>query len=113
MKTSKKKFVLVFLASAFAFQFITNSLLESEVGLFPSNGEWFKGTDSPDGWKRILATVIYPVKLVLIKPLSFLGQDPDPPPPLLLVAFAAYWATLAWVFYYLLRNVGTRRTKEI
>lgn len=102
MKISRTKFVIVFLLSAFAFQFISNSLLGPEVGLFPVNGEWFPGSDSPIAWKSTLATILYPVKFVLIEPLSFLGKDPDPVPPVLLIAFAVYWAAMALVLHYLL-----------
>jgi hypothetical protein len=101
MRISSAKFVILFLVSGFVFQFISNSVLGPEVRLFPGNGEWFPGTDSPIAWKSTLATIIYPVKFVLIEPLSFLAQDPDPVPPVLLIAFAIYWATIALVLYYL------------
>lgn len=81
MNIPRKKFVIIFLVAAAVFQFITNSVLGTEVGLFPRNGEWFPGAGSPAGWKDVLATIVYPVKFVLIGPLTFLGQDPDPPPP--------------------------------
>lgn len=80
MKVSKTKFVTVFLILAFAFQFISNSILGREARLFPSNGEWFPGAGSPIGWKSALASIIYPLKFVLIGPLSFLAKDPDPAP---------------------------------
>ncbi len=110
MKISRTRFVVIFLISAFAFQFVTNSLLGPEVRLFPVNGEWFPGADSPIGWKSTLATIIYPLKYVMIGPLSFLGQDPDPPPPLLLVAFGTYWSTIALVIHFLLGLI--RRKNE-
>jgi len=112
MKTPRTKFIIIFLVSAFAFQFISNSVLGPEVRLFPANGEWYPGADSPIGWKRTLATIIYPVKFVLIDPLSFLAQDPDPVPPVLLIAFAIYWAAIALVLYYLyylLNKIITRK----
>lgn len=93
----------------FAFQFISNSLLGPEVRLFPGDGEWYPGTDSPIGWKHTVATILYPVKFVLIEPLSFLGKDPDPAPPVLVVAFATYWTAIAWVLYYLFNKVVTRK----
>ena len=102
MKISRTKFVIVFLVSAFAFQFISNSLLGPEVRLFPVNGEWFPGTGSPVGWKSTLANFLYPIKYVFIGPLSFLGKDPDPVPPVLFFAFACYWTAMALVLYYLL-----------
>ena len=109
MKISRTKFVLTFLVSAFAFQFISNSVLGTEVRLFPGNGEWFPGAESPIGWKNTLATILYPVKFVLIGPLSFLGKDPDPAPPVLIFAFAFYWTVMALVLYYLLSKIITRK----
>jgi len=109
MKISGTKFVLIFLVSAFAFQFISNSLLGNEIRLFPGNGEWFPGADSPIAWRRILATMIYPVKFVLIGPLSFLTQDPDPAPPVLVLAFAIYWTAIALVLHFLLSKIIARR----
>ena len=101
MKASRTRFVTIFLIMAFVFQFISNSILGPEVRLFPGDGDWFPGVESPIGWKRTFATIVYPVKFVLIGPLSFLGQDPDPPPPLLVIAFATYWTAIALVLYYL------------
>ena len=109
MKISIKKFVIVFLLSAFVFQFISNSVLGTEIRLFPANGEWFPGTRSSIGWKNTLATILYPVKFILIEPLSFLGQDPDPAPPVLFLAFAFYWTVIALVLYYLLNKIIARK----
>lgn len=108
MKISRTKFLILFLVSTFAFQFISNSLLGPEVSLFPANGEWFPGADSSIAWKSTLAKILYPVKFILIEPLSFLAQDPDPAPPILLVAFAIYWTAIALVLYYLLNKIITR-----
>lgn len=107
MKISKIKFIFLFLISAFAFQFISNSLLGSEVRLFPGNGEWFPGTESAIGWKNTLATILYPIKFVLIGPLSFLAKDPDPAPPILFFAFALYWTAIALVLYYVFNKIIT------
>jgi hypothetical protein len=109
MKFSRKYFVITFLVSAFAFQFISNSVLGPEVRLFPGDGEWFPGAGSPIGWKNTLAAILYPVKYILIGPLSFLAKDPDPPPPLLVLAFAAYWTAIALVLHYLLSKITTRK----
>ena len=111
MKISRTKFVILFLVSAVAFQFISNSLLGSEVRLFPVNGEWFPGTGSAIAWKSTVSTILYPVKFVLIGPwpLSFLGKDPDPAPPVLIFAFAFYWTVMALVLYYLLSKIITRK----
>ena len=109
MKISRVKFVIIFLVSAFVFQFISNSILGPEVALFPANGEFFPGADSPEAWKSTLAKILYPVKFVLIGPLSFLGKDPDPVPPVLVIAFAFYWTAMALVLHYLLSKIFTRK----
>lgn len=109
MKISRKKFVITFLISAFAFQFISNSILGTEVRLFPGNGEWFPGTGSQISWKNNLAAILYPIKFVLIKPLSFLGKDPDAAPPILLFAFAFYWSAIAIVLHFLFKMIFTHK----
>ena len=109
MKISKTKFVTIFLISGFAFQFISNSLLGPEVRLFPVNGEWFPGTGSAIAWKNTVATIIYPIKVALIGLLSPLFTDPDPAPPILVLAFALYWTVIALVLYYLISKVITRK----
>jgi hypothetical protein len=109
MKISRTRFVIIFLVLAFAFQFTANSLLGDEISLFPRNGEWYPGVGSPIGWKNIVGSIIYPVKYILVEPLSFLAQDPDPAPPVLLIAFAIYWAAIALVLYYLFSKIVTRK----
>lgn len=109
MKISRKYFVITFLILAFVFQFISNSVLGTEVRLFPGNGEWFPGTESPISWKNKLAAIIYPLKFILIKPLSFLGKDDDPAPPILLLAFALYWSAIALVLHFLLSILFNRK----
>jgi len=109
MKTSRKRFVIIFLVSAFAFQFISNSVLGDKVGLFPNNGNWYPGVGSPIAWKNIVGSIIYPVKYILVEPLSFLTQDPDPVPPVLLIAFAIYWAAIALILYFLFSLIFRRK----
>ncbi|WP_460687084.1 hypothetical protein [Niabella aquatica] len=109
MKIIKTKFVIIFLVLAFVFQFISNSVLGTEVSLFPRNGEWFPGTGSPIAWKSTLATILYPVKFVLIAPLSFLAKDPDPAPPVLFFAFACYWTVIALVLHFLVSKTFNRK----
>ena len=61
MKISRARFVIV-LVSAFAFQFISNSLLGSEVRLFPARDESFLGRGSPIAFAlywTILALFVY------------------------------------------------------
>jgi hypothetical protein len=116
MKNSAIKFVIIFLVSAFAFQFISNSLLGNEIRLFPNNGEWYPGAVSLIAWKNIVGSIIYPVKYILVEPLSFLAQDPDPAPPVLLISFAIYWSAIALVIYYLyylLNKMITRKKHEL
>lgn len=109
MKISRKKFVVTFLVSAFAFQFISNSLLGDSVTLFPKNGKWYPGVGSPIAWKNVVASIIHPVKYILVEPLSFLGQDPDAAPPVLLIAFAFYWTAIALVLHFLVSMLFNRK----
>jgi hypothetical protein len=109
MKISRTKFVIAFLISAFVFQFISNSVLGTEVRLFPANGDWFPGTESTIPWKSTLSTILYPIKIVLIGALSSLFKGPDPAPPVLVIAFAFYWTAIALVLHYLLSKIITRK----
>jgi len=106
MKTSRTRFVIVFLVSAFAFIVITNLLLQ------PVNGDWFAGTDSPIAWKRTLAAIIYPVKIVLVGPLAPIFTDPDPAPPIRALACALYWTAIALVLHFLLSKIIPRKKHE-
>jgi hypothetical protein len=103
MKISRTKFVMLFLVSAFLFQVITNLLL------VPVNGEWFPGTGSLIAWKRTVATIIYPVKIVLVGPLAPIFNDPDPAPPVRALACAVYWTVIAVVLHFLLSKIITRK----
>ena len=109
MEISRTKFVIAFVLSAFAFQFISNSLLGPEVGLFPENGDFFPGADSPMAWKSTLATILYPVKIALTWPLSSFFKGPDPAPPILVIAFASYWTAMALVLHFLFSKIITRK----
>jgi hypothetical protein len=109
MKISRKKFIIIFLIAAFAFQFITNSLLSSKVGGMPVNGDWFPGTDSPIPWKKNVAVIIYPIRMVLVGPLSPVFNDPDPPPPLLAFFCAVYWIILALALYCIINKISARK----
>ena len=103
MKISRTRFIIIFLVSAFAFQIISNLLLG------PVNGEWFPGADSPIAWKRTVATIIYPVKIVLVGPLSPIFNDPDPAPPIRALACALYWTAIALVLHFLLSKMIPRK----
>lgn len=109
MTTSRKKFVLLFLLTAFIFQFVSNSLLGSEIRLFPADGVWFPGTQSTIAWKSTLVTIIYPIKLVLLGPLPSFFNDPDGPPPILVLAFAIYWGAIAVVLHLLFGIIKSRK----
>jgi hypothetical protein len=106
MKISRKKFIIIFLVSAFAFMFITNLLL------VPINGDWFPGTGSPIAWKRNLAAIIHPVKIVLVGPLAPIFNDPDPAPPIRALACALYWTVMALVLHFLLSKIIPRKKHE-
>lgn len=105
MKTSRVKFVILFVIGAFAFQFITNSVLGPEVRLFPINGDPFPGSESLVVWKNALETIVYPIKIVLLFPLLSLFNLPDPPPPMLVISFVIYWSGLALVIHFLISRI--------
>jgi hypothetical protein len=109
VKNPYTRFLIIFLVSAFAFQFITNSILGPEVRRIPVNGQWFPGTDSPVAWKRTVASIIYPVKVVLVGPLAPVFNDPDPAPPVLAFFCALYWTAVASVLYFLFIKLFTRK----
>ncbi len=112
MNISRTRFVIIFLVSAFVFQFASNSLLGSEVRLFPGNGDWFPGTESTIVWKRNMAYIIYPVRVVLVGPLVPVLDDPDPVPPILVFAFAFYWFVIAVLLHFLLTKIIPRKKHE-
>ncbi len=106
MNISKTRFVILFLISAFVFQFLSNSLLGSEVRLFPVHDDSFLGTGSSVTWKSTVSTILLPIKVVLIGPvlpyIEFLRQEPDTPPPFFVIGFIFYWTILALFIHYLL-----------
>ncbi|QKJ29095.1 hypothetical protein HQ865_04775 [Mucilaginibacter mali] len=103
MKISRTKFIITFLVSAFVFLGITNLLLQ------PVNGDWFAGTNSPIAWKRNLAAIIYPVKIILVGPLAPVFNDPDPAPPIRVLACAVYWTVMAFVLHFILSLLIPRK----
>ena len=105
MKISRTKFVIIFIVSAFVFQIITNLLLGPVV-----NGDWFPGTDSAIAWKRTLAGIIYPVKIVLVGPLAGIFNDPDPAPPVRMLACAVYWTPIALVLHFLISKIFPQKS---
>lgn len=99
MKVSRTKFIIIFVVSAFVFIGITNLILQ------PVNGDWFAGTNSPIAWKRNLAAIIYPLKVVLVGPLAPIFNDPDPAPPVRAFFCAVYWTVLAFVLHFILSKI--------
>jgi hypothetical protein len=97
MRMTRKKFVLLFLAFGYAFDFATRFLLNQAPR--PS---W--ASPDQEAWQRYASTILSPLKLVLVAPIDWLQQDPDPPPPFRLILFAAYWSVLALGIHYLLQR---------
>ncbi|WEK36884.1 MAG: hypothetical protein P0Y53_05155 [Candidatus Pseudobacter hemicellulosilyticus] len=111
MKSSRMKFVTFFLLSGFLFLFIYNVAILSVVRLIPESGESFLGTGSLTGWRSIIATILYPVKIILIGPVLPLLNLPDPPPPFLVIGIAIYWTLLALAIHYLIGKFKSSRLK--
>lgn len=112
MRISLGKFVIAFLVVAGVFQFTTNSILGPEVKFFPGDGNWYPGENSPIEWKSTMSSIIHPLKFVLVEPLTFLAQDPDGAPPVILFFFSLYWTAMAVGLYYLIYlfvKIGRRR----
>jgi hypothetical protein len=97
MRMTRKKFVLLFLAFGYAFDFATRFLLNQ-----PPRAFW--ASQDQEAWQRYASTILSPLKLVLVAPIDWLQQDPDPPPPFRLILFAAYWSVLALGIHYLLQR---------
>lgn len=113
MKTSRKKFVSLFLLSGFAFLFLYNVIFLSAVQLLPESGASFLNTESLTGWKSIVAMMLYPVKIVLVGPVLPLLNLPDPPPPFLVIGIAFYWTILALVIHYFMVKIRRSRKSAI
>ena len=111
MKNSRTKFVSLFLVCGFAFLFIYNVVFLSVVRLIPESGASFIGTESLTGWRDIVSTILYPIKIVLAGPVLPLLNLPDPPPPFLVIGFAFYWTILALVVYYLIGKIKRSQLK--
>jgi hypothetical protein len=95
MRLTRKKFVLSFLAVGFTYQFADKFLLSH-----PPEAIWA----SPDqaAWQRTISMILSPLKLVLMGPVIWLQQDPDPPPPFRLILLGIYWSLLALGIHHLL-----------
>jgi hypothetical protein len=95
MRLPRKKFVLLFLAFGYAFDFVTRFLLNQPR-------EALGAAPNQEAWQRHASTILSPLKVVLVGPINWLQQDPDPPPPFRGILFAAYWSLLALSIHYLL-----------
>jgi hypothetical protein len=112
MKASRTKFVLIFLACGFAYGTATRLILnQMPASLYGSD---FGIPQAP--WQTTVSTLLSPIKLVLMGPLRPLfswmlsQQDADPPPPMLMVLYAAYWIPLALILHYFLSKKKTSVT---
>jgi hypothetical protein len=102
MRSTRKKFVLWFLAFGYTFHFVAKLVLNQPpdaLGAAPGQ----------EPWQRVASTLLSPIRAVLVGPVNWLQQDPDPPPPFRLILFAAYWSALALAIHYLLskKSSGT------
>jgi hypothetical protein len=98
MRLTRKRFVLSFLACGYAFHFLTKFLLNQ-----PSEALW--ASPEQAAWQRHASTILSPIKVVLVGPINWLQQDPDPPPPFRLMLFAAYWSVLALGIHHFLSRM--------
>jgi len=95
MHLSRKRFVVSFLAFGYGLNFLARLLLnQSPEALYASPDQ--------QPWQRCVATILSPIRVVLVAPINWLQQDPDPPPPFRVILFAVYWSALAVGIHYLL-----------
>jgi len=95
MRSNRKNFVLWFLACGYAFNFLTRFLLNQAP-------EALWASPDQNAWQRYASTILSPIKVVLVAPINWLQQDPDPPPPFRVILFAVYWSVLALAIHYVL-----------
>ena len=113
MKTSRSKFVVIFLACGFAYGIATRLILnQMPMSLLGSN----YGSVHQAPWQITASTLLSPIKFVLMGPLLplfnwMLSQDGDPPPPMIAILYAFYWIPLALILHYILSNY--RRNREL
>ena len=96
---TRKRFVLRFLAFGYAFHFVTRFLLNQPP-------QALSASPNQEAWQRHASTILSPIKAVLVAPINWLQQDPDPPPPFRVILFAAYWSILALGIHYVLARKG-------
>jgi len=102
MRLTRKRFVLLFLAFGCAFDVGTRFLLNQPRGAFGTS-------PGQEAWQKSASTILSPLTLVLVGPINWLQQDPDPPPPFRVILCLAYWSVLALVIYYLLSRKKSAR----
>ncbi|MES2808750.1 MAG: hypothetical protein V4619_09010 [Bacteroidota bacterium] len=108
MKTSRTKFVIVFVVSAFVFVFATRFLLNQPA-------EWVAAPENQSAWQSVISTILTPVRFILMRPLmpfiNFLRQEPDTPPPFFMIGFAMYWTLLGLLVYYIIGKIKSAKLK--
>jgi len=108
MKVSRSKFVVVFLACAYAYGISTRLILnQMPASLYGSD---FGIPQAP--WQSTVSMLLSPIKFVLMGPLRplfswMLNQDGDPPPPMIALMYAFYWIPLALILHYFLSKKKT------
>lgn len=102
MRSSRKKFVLLFLACGYAFGFVTRFLLNQ-----PPDALWASPGQEP--WQRYVSMVLSPLRVILAGPVIWLQQDPDPPPPFRIILLGVYWSVLALGIHRLLSKRKARQ----
>jgi hypothetical protein len=114
MKTSRTKFVTLFLAFGFAYMISTRLILnQMPASLYGSDF----ASEPQTAWQSSVSLLLSPVKLVLMGPLRplfswMLNQDGDPPPPMLALMYAVYWSILAVILHYFLSHMKHRQTAD-
>src|SRR3954468_23659095 len=101
MRLARKKFVLLFLAFGYAFDFATRFLLNQSP-------EALGASPDQEAWQKHASTILSPITVVLVGPINWLQQDPDPPPPFRLILLAAYWSLLALAIHYAVSRKSAR-----
>ncbi len=104
MNISRTKFIFSFLAFAFVFMFLSNTLFGTGGGVFPQPPEPFLGNEPSVAWKSAGYNILLPLKMVLVGPMLYFDNflRDDPPPPFVVAAFAFCWSILASILHYLL-----------
>jgi len=98
MRSSRKRFVVSFLAFGYGLNFLARLLLNQSPEAL-----WASPDQQP--WQRFAATILSPIRVVLVAPINWLQQDPDPPPPFRIILFAVYWSALALVIHYFISKM--------